>query len=56
MVLKEFVGDVPWAHLDIAGTARADADNGIITKGCTGFGARTLAELACNFRKPAPNA
>ena len=23
--LREFVGDVPWAHLDIAGTAYGDA-------------------------------
>jgi leucyl aminopeptidase len=52
MVLKEFVEDVPWAHLDIAGTARADGDDGFIAKGCTGFGARTLAELACSFKKP----
>ncbi|HZT65611.1 MAG TPA: leucyl aminopeptidase [Acidimicrobiales bacterium] len=45
LFLKEFVGDVPWAHLDIAGTARSDADDGYITKGGTGFGVRTLIEL-----------
>ncbi len=27
LFLAEFVGDVPWAHLDIAGTAKADADD-----------------------------
>ena len=42
LFLREFVGDVPWAHLDIAGPARADADEDEITKGPTGFGVRTL--------------
>ena len=42
LFLREFVGDVPWAHLDIAGPARADADEDEITKGPSGFGVRTL--------------
>jgi leucyl aminopeptidase len=42
LFLREFVGDVPWAHLDIAGPARADGDEDEITKGPTGFGVRTL--------------
>jgi leucyl aminopeptidase len=42
LFLREFVGAVPWAHLDIAGPARADADEDEITKGPTGFGVRTL--------------
>ncbi|HWW43667.1 MAG TPA: leucyl aminopeptidase [Acidimicrobiia bacterium] len=46
LFLKEFVGDLPWAHLDIAGTARAESDDGYITRGGTGFGVRTLVELA----------
>jgi leucyl aminopeptidase len=33
---------VPWAHLDIAGPARADADEDDVTKGATGFGVRAL--------------
>jgi leucyl aminopeptidase len=45
MLLERFVGDVPWAHLDIAGPARSDDDDGILTKGGTGFGVRTLLEL-----------
>jgi leucyl aminopeptidase len=47
MLLKEFVGDAPWAHLDIAGPARTftEADH-YLTKGGTGFGVRTLVELA----------
>jgi leucyl aminopeptidase len=43
--LKRFAGDVPWAHLDIAGTA--DANRKPYTpKGGSGFGVRTLVELA----------
>lgn len=52
LFLKEFVGDVPWAHLDIAGPARAGADDGYVAKGGTGFGVRTLLELARTFEKP----
>ena len=42
LFLREFVGDVPWAHLDVAGTGRADGDEDEITKGPTGFGVRTF--------------
>jgi len=43
--LEEFVDDVPWAHLDIAGTA--DANRKPYTpKGGAGYGVRTLVELA----------
>jgi leucyl aminopeptidase len=42
LFLREFAGGVPWAHLDIAGPARADGDEHEITKGPTGFGVRTL--------------
>jgi leucyl aminopeptidase len=52
LFLEEFVGDVPWAHLDIAGPARAGGDDGYITKGGTGFAVRTLVELAATFTKP----
>ena len=52
LFLKEFVGDAPWAHLDIAGPARAANDDGHVVKGGTGFGVRTLIELAAHFRKP----
>ena len=46
LMLERFVGDVPWAHLDIAGPARSETDEHYITKGGTGFGVRTLVELA----------
>ncbi|MGF9662795.1 leucyl aminopeptidase family protein [Arthrobacter crystallopoietes] len=42
LFLREFVGDVPWVHLDIAGPARATADEAEVTKGATGFGTRLL--------------
>ena len=45
MLLERFVADVPWAHLDMAGPARSDEDDGVVTKGGTGFGVRTLLEL-----------
>ena len=49
LLLAEFVGEVPWVHLDIAGPARSDEDSGILTKGGTGFGVRTLLELLENY-------
>jgi leucyl aminopeptidase len=45
LLLREFVGDVPWAHLDIAGPARSDENLRYLTKGGTGFGVRLLVEL-----------
>ena len=50
LLLERFVDDVPWAHLDIAGPARSDEDSGLLTKGGTGFGVRTLVELLDRFR------
>jgi leucyl aminopeptidase len=46
MFLKEFAGGLPWAHLDIAGTAWADEAKPWQPKGPTGVAVRTLAELA----------
>jgi leucyl aminopeptidase len=46
MFLKEFAGDLPWAHLDIAGTAWVDEPKPFQSKGATGIAVRTLAELA----------
>lgn len=40
--LKEFAGDTPWIHLDIAGTAWTDKDKPYIPKGATGIGVRLL--------------
>ncbi len=52
LFLSEFAGEVPWAHLDIAGPARASGDDGYIAKGGTGFGVRTLVEVLSTFEKP----
>jgi len=46
LLLREFTGDLPWAHLDIAGPARAAEDEFYVTKGGTGFGVRTLVAVA----------
>ncbi len=40
--LKRFVAEVPWAHLDIAGTAWASKDAPGVPKGATAFGVRLL--------------
>lgn len=45
LLLAEFSGDLPWVHLDIAGPARCDSDDGYLRKGGTGFGVRTFLEL-----------
>jgi len=45
LILQEFVGQVPWAHLDIAGPAFAESDNAFGPKGGTGFGVRTLLKF-----------
>ncbi|MXX00682.1 MAG: leucyl aminopeptidase [Acidimicrobiia bacterium] len=46
LVLQEFTADVPWAHLDVAGPARSAKKEHYISEGGTGFGVRTLVELA----------
>ena len=43
--LKRFVGDTPWAHLDIAGVAWSKKDRDVVPKGGTGFGVRLLDRL-----------
>ncbi len=43
LFLQPFVGDLPWAHLDIAGPARAAEDGPLLCRGATGFGTRLLA-------------
>lgn len=42
--LKSFVGDFPWAHLDIAGTAWTGEEKPYVPKGGTGYGVRLLIE------------
>ena len=42
LFLREFAGDVRWAHLDIASAARSDSDEEERSKGATGYAVRTL--------------
>jgi leucyl aminopeptidase len=49
LFLSEFVGDTPWAHLDIAGPMDVDGDEGWMSRGATGYGTRLLIELANTF-------
>ena len=44
LFLKEFVGDTPWVHVDIAGPASADKEAGHVAKGGTGFAVATIVE------------
>jgi leucyl aminopeptidase len=49
LFLREFTAGLPWAHLDIAGPARAESSYDEVNPGGTGFATRTLIELACSF-------
>ncbi len=49
LFLKEFTGDTPWAHVDIAGPMSSDADDAWRSAGATGFGARLLLHAAADF-------
>ena len=48
--LQNFVGDVPWAHLDIAGTAFDVPDISYYRSGATGVGVRLVVELVMNWK------
>ncbi len=51
LFLQNFVGDVPWVHLDIAGTAYDVPDIAYYRpEGATGVGVRLLVELAMNWK------
>lgn len=47
--LEEFVGDIPWVHLDIAGPSYSDKEKGYLLKGATGVPVRTLVNLALSL-------
>jgi leucyl aminopeptidase len=52
--LEEFVGEGPWAHMDIAGTAYLERgrDDYYDCGGATGYGVRLLSELAHRLSAP----
>jgi leucyl aminopeptidase len=45
-LLKEFVEDTPWVHLDIAGVDNYERERGVFVKGSSGIPVRTLVHLA----------
>jgi leucyl aminopeptidase len=47
LFLKEFAGDVPWVHVDLAAPASMEKEYGIYTKGGTGFALATMVEYLC---------
>jgi leucyl aminopeptidase len=47
--LKNFITATPWAHIDIAGTARFSKQRGYRPKNATGFGVRLLVEVVSNW-------
>ncbi len=49
--LREFVGDVPWVHLDIAGPADTTAAWDENARGGTGYGVRTLVNALSTWSK-----
>ncbi|MBM3860853.1 MAG: leucyl aminopeptidase [Verrucomicrobia bacterium] len=48
--LAKFVGDTPWAHLDIAGTAWTTEEHPYLGKGATGFGVRLLLDALQHWK------
>jgi leucyl aminopeptidase len=54
LFLREFVGEVPWAHIDFSSTASTDKPFPCYPRGATGFGVRTalrfLAEAGSGLR------
>jgi leucyl aminopeptidase len=49
--LSEFVDDVPWVHLDIAGTSMGDKERGHQVKGATGVPVRTLVNTVLSLAR-----
>ena len=45
MLLREFAGDTPWVHLDIAGVDTFESEKGVLVKGSSGIPVRTLVHF-----------
>jgi leucyl aminopeptidase len=48
--LEEFVDGKPWVHLDIAGPAFLESSKSWLEAGGSGYGVRTLVEVATRFK------
>ncbi|MCH9626151.1 MAG: putative cytosol aminopeptidase [Chlamydiales bacterium] len=51
LFLEKFVGDIPWAHVDIAGTAFASKEKGYLPKNGIGFGVRLTVDFLQEISK-----
>jgi len=51
MFLKEFAGETPWIHLDIAGTAWVDDNKPWQSRGPSGVGVRSITEWVRSYAK-----
>lgn len=49
LFLKEFAGSRPWAHIDLGMSAMSETERGVIVKGATGLGVRTLIDTLVNW-------
>jgi leucyl aminopeptidase len=47
--LQKFVGDLPFAHIDIGGTAYIEKEQGYLSTGATGYGVRLLVNFFQNL-------
>lgn len=53
--LKQFIGEYPWVHLDIAGTATLSESLDYIPRGASGVGVRLLVDALMNWSDAKPN-
>jgi leucyl aminopeptidase len=51
MFLKDFVGNVPWAHFDIAGTAFLSEAKRYLPKYATGVGVRLMLDYFASMNE-----
>ena len=51
LFLSEFVNNIPWVHLDIAGPMKVDGDDGWMNRGATAFGTRLLIDFVSTFKR-----
>jgi len=51
LFLREFVSDVPWAHIDMGISAMSERESGIDVKGATGYGVRLLIDTLVNWEQ-----